>query len=108
MKQPTVLFAVLLSGLILACVLTNLALSSQERDLCRNAAFETELCRVDACEPAPHSTADVGNQPTPTLAPPRPETASQNGPSFDLAKGQPVFLRVETDQHEIEVGWASP
>jgi len=51
----------------------------------------------------------LADQPIPTLAPPRPETSLQNGPtSNELVKGQPVFLKVETDQNEIEVSWATP
>jgi hypothetical protein len=104
MKQPTVLLAMLLSGLIFACVLTSLAVT-QERSIGRNAIPENDLCRESDCEPLPLSATD--NQPTPTLAPPRPETASPQNLSLELANGQPVFLKVETDQ-EIEVGWASP
>ena len=109
MKQPTVRIALLATGLTLACVLTGLAVSLQERDLCRNSPFETGPNSVDSCEVASSPSLVSANQPTPTLAPPRPETSLQNGPSSnELVKGQPVFLKVETDQNEIEVGWATP
>jgi hypothetical protein len=108
MKQPTVLLATLATGLILVLVLMNLAVYSQERDLCRNPVLENQPCKAGACIVASLPTRAPAHEPSPTLAPPRPE-AKQVGPSSqDLAKRQPVFLKVETDQNEIEVGWASP
>jgi hypothetical protein len=109
MKQPTVLIAVLATGLILACVLAELVLSSHERDACRNPLFETGLKNADLCDAVSSPTIALADQPTPTLAPPRPETSMQIGPSSnEVVKGQPVFLNIETDQNGIEVGWESP
>jgi hypothetical protein len=109
MKQPTKTIAVLATGLILASVLTGLVVSSHERDACQNSLFETGSSKVDLCNTATSPTFATSDQQTPTLAPPRPETSVQIGPSSnEVAKGQPVFLKVETDQNGIEVGWESP
>jgi hypothetical protein len=109
MKHPTVLVALLATGLVLAFVLTGLVVSSHERDLCQNSASESDSCSVKTCTAIRSSVLPPVDQPTPTLAPPRPEISGQKVPSSnELVTGQPVFLKVETDQNEIEVGWATP
>jgi hypothetical protein len=109
MKQPTSLFAMLGTGLILSCVLMGLAISSQESELCRISLLEAGPNNQSACAILASPTLAPSNQPTPTLAPPRSESATQDGlSSSEVAKGQPIFLSVETDQNEIEIGWATP
>jgi hypothetical protein len=108
MKQPTVLLATLATGLILVLLVINLAVCSQERDLCRISVLESQPCKAGACIMASLPTIAPTHEPSPTLAPPRSEAKQVAPSSQDLAKRQPVFLRVETDQNEIEVGWASP
>jgi hypothetical protein len=109
MKRATSLVAIIGTGLILVCVLIRLALSSQENELCRMSLLETGQTNHSTCEIFSSPTIAPSNQPTPTLAPPRPEPATQNEPlSSEVANGQPVFLKVETNQHEIEIGWAAP
>jgi hypothetical protein len=109
MRHPTVFLALMTTGLILGCVMVCLAVISNERDLCRNSFSEPGLCRMNACRIARTPVFATENQPSPTLAPPRSDTANQNAEiSQDSEKGQPVFLHVETDRNEIEVGWAAP
>jgi hypothetical protein len=109
MKQPTVVLATLATGLILFFVLMNLAVSSQERDLCRNSFLMNDPCNGEVCQASPSPTRAPADQPTPTLAPPRSEMLAPASPfSQDLVKGQPVFLKIETDQNEIEVRLESP
>jgi hypothetical protein len=51
----------------------------------------------------------TGEQPSPTLAPPRGELLVQEGrPARISLKGKPIFLHIETDDNEIEISWASP
>jgi hypothetical protein len=109
MKQPTAFIALVATGFILSCVLTGLAVNSQERDLCRNSVGESGSCGLVARNPAPSPAVASDNQSGPTLAPPRPE-ASMTNPLYanEVATGQPVFVKVETDQNEIEVGWETP
>jgi hypothetical protein len=109
MKNSTVFIALLATGLILGCVLVGLAVISNERDFCRNSLSELASCRVDSCRIALAPVFATANQPTPTLAPPRPDNLRQNTSlSQNSEKGQPVFLKVETDRNEIEIGWAAP
>jgi hypothetical protein len=109
MKHTTAFFPILATAAILTGVLISLAELPNEKDLCRNSSSESDSCAFDPCYAAPLPIAAPTNQPTPTLAPPQPEIFLQNTPSFqDLAKGKPVFLKIETDQNEIEVGWANP
>jgi hypothetical protein len=109
MKRATSLIATIGTGLILICVLISLALSSQENELCRMSLLEIGQGNQSSCKISTSPTIAPCNQPTPTLAPPRPESATQNEPlSSEVANGQPVFLKVETNQHEIEIGWAAP
>ncbi len=86
-----------------------LAVSSQEKDSCRTSLFETESSNIGVCDTVVPPSLASADQSTPTLAPPRPEISAKKGPaSNELVKGQPVFLKVETNQNEIEVGWATP
>jgi hypothetical protein len=108
MKQPTVLLSLLATGLLLACVLTGLAVSSHEKNLCRNSSENLDQCEVDECNVVSSPIFNTANSPTPTLAPPRPNISSQAGPaSQELSDGQEVFLKFETD-NEIEVSLATP
>jgi hypothetical protein len=109
MKHPTKLFAMLLIGLMLVSVLTGLSVFSQDRDACRIPVREECLGGGAACKVAASPALTSGELGTPTLAPPRPDGSVRSSPSSaEVAKGQPVFLQVETDQNEVEVGWATP
>jgi hypothetical protein len=109
MKQPTVSLALLATGVILICVLAGLAVCSQEGQYCQNSVAESGNCGLEGSNQAPSPALASADQPSPTLAPPRPETSVPNPPySNELATGKPVYLKIETDQNEIEVGWESP
>jgi hypothetical protein len=109
MRRSTALFATLTTGFILGCILTGLAVSLNQNDLCDGSVVASGRNGATACELASLPARDSSDLPTPTLAPPRPDAAAERGPSSnELVKGQPVFLKVETDQNEIEVGWATP
>jgi hypothetical protein len=48
-------------------------------------------------------------QPLPTLAPPRKVFSVRESDVQRIStKGRPVFLRVETDNDEVEISWVSP
>jgi hypothetical protein len=109
MKQANGLIALLGAGLILAGVLAGLAVNSQKQGHCLNSPGNSGLADLPSCEEVPSPVLRMGNQPTPTLAPPRSDNSFPEEPwSNELVKGRPVFLKVETDRNEIEVGWANP
>jgi hypothetical protein len=109
MERPTALVATFATGLALLCIVTGLAVTANQKDACNNPALICGLKPVPECALVPSSTDSTANHPTPTLAPPRPASTVGSLPSStEVANGQPVFLNVETDQNEIEVGWASP
>jgi hypothetical protein len=110
MKQPTAILATLITGLALACILTGLAVSTNQKDACDNPTLVCGLNSGPECTLALSLPEKFAGRATPTLAPPRSAAAAVgNSPSSaEVAKGQPVFLNVETDRNEIEVGWASP
>lgn len=108
MKQPTTLLSFFATGLLLVGVLAGLAVNFHEKDLCRNPSLVMDPCSEDGCN-AVSSPRLAVNGPTPTLAPPRPESM-QIGSSPEAAKGQEVFLNVETDrnQSDFEISLATP
>jgi hypothetical protein len=109
MKHSTVSFSIFVTGLMLAAVLAGLVANSRDGDICRFAPVEIGPGAVNSCNATPSPPQALVDQPTPTPAPPRLENTLQSDPpSREMAKSQPVFLQVETDQREIEVSWAAP
>ena len=100
MKQPTALLSFFATGLLLACVLTGLALNSHEKNLCRNPSVVVDSCSEDVCDAVASPKLAAVNGPIPTLAPPRPDSMQVGSSSPEFVKGQKIFLKVETDQNQ--------
>jgi hypothetical protein len=109
MKQPTALISFFATGLLLASVLTCLAVNSHEKDLCRNPSIVPDSCSEDLCNVVASPRLAAVKGPTPTLAPPRPDSM-QIGSSQETSKGQEIFLQVETDHNlnDFEISLATP
>jgi hypothetical protein len=106
MKRSKDFHVLTLTGLIFVGLLACLAIASWEKDSCRTATAESGACVIHA-----NSTVSSPVEPAigPTLAPPRPETSAPI-PTYanELATGNPVFVKVETDLTDLEVSWESP
>jgi hypothetical protein len=109
MKQPTTLLSFFATGLLLVGVLASLAVNSHEKDLCRNPTPAMDSCSEDLCN-AVASPRLAANGPTPTLAPPRPESMQMGSSSQEAGQSLEIFLNVETDrnQSDFEISLATP
>jgi hypothetical protein len=99
--------AMLIGAVIVLGVMTILAVSSStSQPALRQALLSCELGKkIEIVRPAPKIKTDK----VPTLAPPRTDIKPTADKSLHTPPlGQPVFVRIETDHNEIEVGWASP
>jgi hypothetical protein len=106
MKRSKEFHVLTLTGLIFVGLLACLAIASWEKDSCRTATAESGACVLNA---NPTVSSPVEPAIGPTLAPPKPETAASNPPyANELATGNPIFVKVETDQTDLEVSWETP
>jgi hypothetical protein len=102
MKQLQEPIALFLSVITLAGVLTCLAANSEGKEYCRGFTVETRTTCDQGCVSDTCTLLASRDPSTPTLAPPRLERAEANS--------QPVFLKIETDQGdmELEYSWENP
>ncbi|HEY4759282.1 MAG TPA: hypothetical protein VIH42_01745 [Thermoguttaceae bacterium] len=103
MEQVRIAIAMLVCMVVILCSMTIFANSSYTSDPALRPACCCDICQSDN---GFRQTTRTDEGKVPTLAPPRCDSSTADNSLHPLQIGQAVYIRVEADHAEIEVGWA--